>query len=230
MEHLLLLPGALGAAGLFEELKSELQQYYNVHTLNFSGHGGLPVPNEAFTMDMFAGDIDNFLKQEGLTSIHIFGYSMGGYVALYYALKQPKKVKSIFTLGTKFDWSAETANHETRFLVPEKIEQKVPHFANLLQKRHYPQDWKTIMRKTAELMHLLGANPALTKTEFQSLMFPIQVAVGDQDNMVSIAETTNVYNALPNAHLLVIPNTIHPLESVQVSRLAYEIRAFISSL
>ena len=33
-----------------------------------------------------------------------------------------------------------------------KIEEKVPHFAKMLEKEHYPLDWKIVMEKTAAMM------------------------------------------------------------------------------
>ncbi|WP_439880766.1 alpha/beta fold hydrolase [Pontibacter sp. MBLB2868] len=229
MENLLLLHGALGSAATLDALKKELQAQYNVFTLDFSGHGGRPLPEVPLTMDLFAGDILKLLEQEGLKQVHIFGYSMGGYAALHFALHHPESVKSIFTLATKFAWSAEAAAHETKLLDPDKIEQKVPHFARSLAERHAPQDWKKVMHQTAALMRQLGDAPALHEQNLLGLGLPVQVAIGDHDTMVSIEETIWAYRLLPSASLLVLPNTKHPLELVPTARLAYEISQFIGT-
>ena len=226
MENLLLLHGALGSATTFTALKERLQGQYRVYTLDFSGHGGRELPQEPFSMDLFTNDILHLMEQEKIGSTHIFGYSMGGYAALYFAMQYLERVKSIFTLASKFAWSKEAAEKETKLLNPAKIEQKVPHFAQALLERHAPQDWKQVMQKTAEMMLHLGERPALTQQNLPELQLPVQVAVGDRDNMVSVEETLWAQHLLPNASLLVLPDTKHPLEIVSVDRLCYEIRQF----
>ena len=230
MENLLLLHGALGAAPMLEPLKQKLQGQFLVHTLNFSGHGGRNLPQEPFSMDLFVRDILQFLDEKGIRSTHIFGYSMGGYAALCLALQHPQLVKSVFTLATKFAWSPETAAKETQLLNPGKLEEKVPKFAATLAQRHAPQDWKQVMQRTAEMMLHLGSAPVLTAEALQQVQAPVQVAVGDRDNMVSVEETLWAYRSLPNASLLVLPATQHPLERVSTQRLADEIGQFTGTL
>lgn len=226
MENLLLLHGALGAATTLEAIKDKLQGQFNVYTLDFSGHGGRLISPEPFSMTLFSQDILNLMEQEGIEQTHIFGYSMGGYAALTFALQNPERVRSIFTLATKFAWSPEAAAKEAKLLDPEKIELKVPQFAETLRNRHAPQDWKELMHKTAEMMQHLGQKPPLNPQNLPSLHLPVQVAVGDCDNMVGLEETIWAYHLLANARLLVLPDTKHPLELVPVERLVNEILTF----
>jgi len=227
MDNLLLLHGALGSAALFDELKQLLQPHFRVYTLNFSGHGGQVLPQEPFSMSMFAADILHLLEREQLAAVHIFGFSMGGYAALYFAWRYPERVQRIFTLATKFAWSPETAEKEIKLLNPEKMAEKVPHFAATLARRHAPHNWQQVMHKTAEMMRHLGKQPLLTSDVLLTLHQPIQVAVGDRDNMVSLQETISAYQHLPEGRLLVLPDTRHPLEATAAQRLAYEIKQFL---
>jgi pimeloyl-ACP methyl ester carboxylesterase len=226
MHNLLLLHGALGSEATLFPLKEQLQPYYHTYTLNFSGHGGKAIPASPFRMELFAQDILHLLEEQQLESTYIFGYSMGGYAALYFALQHPERVKGIITLATKFSWSPETALKEIKHLNPEKIQEKVPRFAQTLAGRHAPQDWKQVMHKTAEMMQHLGTQPLLTAETLAEVPIPVQVSVGDRDNMVSIEETTWAYRQLLQARLLVLPDTRHPLETVATDRLSHEIRQF----
>ncbi|RDV13064.1 alpha/beta hydrolase [Pontibacter diazotrophicus] len=228
MENLLLLHGALGAASTMEPLANALQERFKVHTLDFTGHGGRPLPQEPFSMQLFVQDILRLLEEKEISSTHIFGYSMGGYAALSLAQQHPQCVKSVFTLATKFSWSPETAAKEIKLLNPEKIAEKVPAFAQALATRHHPQDWKQVMHKTAEMMLYLGEQPDLTSDVLPQIQVPVHLAVGDQDNMVSVEETLWAYRQLPKAQLQVLPATRHPLEAVSVDKLNQEIRQFIS--
>ncbi|GAB3203032.1 pimeloyl-ACP methyl ester carboxylesterase [Pontibacter aydingkolensis] len=226
MENLLLLHGALGSAATLSDIQQALLGKYNVYTLDFSGHGGLAIPQQPYSMDLFSKDILKLLDDRGIQQTHIFGYSMGGYAALYFALQYPERVNSIFTLATKFAWSLEAAAKESKMLNPEKVEEKVPQFAHTLSKRHAPQDWKQVMHKTAEMMQHLGATPALTSDNMPQLQIPVLFGIGDRDNMVTIEETIWAYKLLPNASLLVLPATRHPLETVSVTRITSEIEQF----
>ena len=98
---LLLLHGALGSKQQFDPILKGLEASFEVHTMNFDGHGRHASSRE-FSMQFFAENVMDYLKKHSIETIHLFGYSMGGYVALQLALIEPLKVKSIITLGTKF--------------------------------------------------------------------------------------------------------------------------------
>ncbi|MEJ8758343.1 alpha/beta hydrolase [Pontibacter sp. H259] len=230
MENLLLLHGALGAASTLAPLKQALAITYNVYTLDFAGHGGQALPEQGYSIELFADNVLAFMNEQQLEQVHIFGYSMGGYVGLYLAHQHPTRVKSVFTLATKFAWSEESAAKETKLLNPEKIKEKVPQFATILAERHVPQPWEDVMRQTASMMQQLGANPTLTPAILAAIQQPVQVAVGDADTMVSLEETIDTYRTLPNARLLVLPATKHPLEMIAGSRLQHEIQLFTASV
>ncbi|MHC2993002.1 alpha/beta hydrolase [Pontibacter sp. HJ8] len=229
MQHLLLLHGALGAAATLQPLQNVLEPHYCLHTLNFPGHGGEPLPQEPFRIELFANDVLRYLDRHYLPQVDVFGYSMGGYVALYLALHHPERVGRIFTLATKFEWSPEAAAKETNLLQPDKVAEKVPQFAATLASRHAPQDWKEVMRKTADMLQHLGAQPLLTTDTLPRIASTVRVSVGDRDNMVSIAETAWAYRLLAKGSLLVLPDTRHPLELADSHRLLQEIRQFFAT-
>lgn len=226
MPHLLLLHGALGSAATLQPLREILAPHYAVHTLNFSGHGGEPLPEAPFRIEQFAADVLRYLDQRDLSQVDVFGYSMGGYVALYLALYHPARIRSVFTLATKFAWSPETAAKEVKLLQPEKIQEKVPEFASMLASRHAPIDWQDVVLGTADMMQHLGQQPLLTADTLPKISARVRVSVGDRDHMVSVEETTWAYRLLPNGSLLVLPDTRHPLEMADTKRLLQEIRQF----
>ena len=125
--NLILLHGALGSMEQFSEAKELLSKEFNVHVFNFSGHGGKRIETP-FSIEQFVDDTSTYLDQHQIKSTHIFGYSMGGYVALQLARDHPGKIEKIMTLGTKFNWTPESAENEVRMLVPKVIESKIPKF------------------------------------------------------------------------------------------------------
>lgn len=226
MRDLLMLHGAMGSSVQLEPLAEKLKNEFRVYLLNFSGHGGKPVPEEPFSIEMFTNDVLNFIDKNRLQGIDVYGYSMGGYVALHLAEIFKNKIGRIFTTATKFDWNEESSVKESKMLDPEKIIEKIPKFADQLAKRHAPENWKSVLMKTAEMMTALGKNKLLKEDNFKKIENEVQLSVGDSDNIVSIEETTNAYRNLPDGKLLVLPGTPHPIEKIPVDRLAAEIDLF----
>lgn len=225
MQNLLLLHGAIGAKDQFNPLVEKLNGDFQIHNLNFSGHGGEPIP-ENYSIPQFAKDVLAYLEQNHIATIDIFGYSMGGYVALYLAKHHPEKVGRIFTLATKFHWTPDIAWRETKMLDPEKISEKIPAFAEQLQKRHEPADWKQVMRKTADMMLAMGEDNPLKPNDYTTITQRVRIGIGDKDAMVTLEETIETYRKLQQASLIVFPDTPHPVEKVDLERLAREISGF----
>jgi len=225
-KNLLLLHGALGSKTQLQPLQQLLSSDFKVHTLNFEGHGGRPSDHE-FDMERFAENVVEKLQALGISSAHIFGYSMGGYVALTLAKKHPKMVDRIVTLGTKFNWSLESAQQEVQMLNPAKIEEKVPAFAKRLHELHQPNDWKEVMHKTADMMLALANGNKLTDTDLQQIQHHVLIGVGTLDHMVSVEESENAATQLPNGILKVIEDVQHPIEKVDLNVVATVIRDFI---
>lgn len=223
---ILLLHGSLGAGTQFSALVAQLEAHYDVHLLNFSGHGEVPFSDNGFNIQVFAAEVLEYLENRQLDFIHIFGYSMGGYVAMYLARHYPEKIGRVMTLGTKYNWNEATAGKEVKRLNPELIEEKVPAFARLLQDRHAANDWKEVVIRTAQLIEDLGHQSLLKHQDYAQIPSPCMLMMGDRDNMVSFQETIEVYNALPEAQLTVLPDTAHPLEKADVPLLAYYIKRF----
>ncbi len=227
--HLLLLHGALGSSVQLEELARKLESKFNIILYNFTGHGGKSIPEEAFSIKMFAEEIKRLAGKSRIEPVDIFGYSMGGYAALYLARNSPHSVKRIFTLGTKFDWNPESSSREAGMLNAAALEEKFPSFAKSLADRHAPENWKIVAAKTAEMMLSLGNNCELNYEEMSDIDCNVRVAVGDKDIMVSISETEKAYRSLKNSSMLVLPETKHPIESVDTDRLSYEIEQFFTA-
>lgn len=226
MKKLLLLHGAIGAASQFDKLKEELKDKFEIYTLNFSGHGGEEIPNDEFSIELFAGDVLKFLEKNKIENIDVFGYSMGGYVALYIASRHKNKLNKIFTTATKFDWNEESSVKESKMLNPAKIEEKIPSFAKSLEKTHSPSDWKIVLSNTAQMMIELGKKPLLTDEVLEKIENEVLISVGDKDTMVTLEETANAAGKLKNGKLFIFSETEHPIEKIDTKKLSAEIINF----
>jgi pimeloyl-ACP methyl ester carboxylesterase len=223
---LLLLHGALGASEQFAPLIPLLEDHFTLHLLDFEGHGRAPVKERPFRIDHFTENALDYLDRGGIERTHIFGYSMGGYVACTLARSHPRRVVSVATLGTKFHWDEETAKRETALLDPQKIAAKVPHFAQQLTERHSAAGWEEVLTRTQDLLWSLPAQGGFGPGEAALIECPLRVIIGDRDSTVTQEETRSIFNALPRGEMEVLPGTPHAFERVSTSRLAYSLIEF----
>ncbi|UKB83153.1 alpha/beta hydrolase [Chryseobacterium sp. MEBOG06] len=224
MRNLILLHGALGHHNIFNPYLETLSRYFKVHTPLFSGHGDTELPADEINIEKYNKELALYCKDRNLTDVFMLGHSMGGYIALCYALQFPENVNSIITLGTKFDWTEEQAVKESKMLNPDVILEKVPKYAQLLESQHGSK-WRQLLPAVADLMIDLGKNPPL-KNNLNIINNPVQIMVGDKDNMVTIEESVDAYRRLPNAKLAVLPDTKHPMDKVRPSLLLDLIKDF----
>lgn len=228
MRNLILLHGAIGASDQFLYLKDQLTSNFNVHLFDFIGHGQRSNENIDFSIENFASDLNYFIIQNKISKPYIFGYSMGGYVAIYYLLNFKNEVQKVFTLGTKFEWTLGIAYKEIKMLNPDIIEEKIPKFAEQLKKRHGEINWKIVLHQTANMMLEMGNNNPLTIENISKCQIPILFSIGDRDKMVTFDETLNCFKNNSNSSFLVLPKTEHPIEKVNNSILSFHIHQFFA--
>lgn len=216
---LVLLHGALGSARQMSGLAEELRRDASVHTWDFPGHGGTPVPASGYAMAHLVDALGDWLASRFTEPVVIFGYSMGGYAATMLACHRPDLIRHIVTLGTKWSWSPEIAAREVKMLDPMMIQEKVPALVDLLKQRHEPQDWTTILYATRCLLEGLGRVPLLDDTNLKDCSIPVDILWGTADRMVSREESEWVAGILPHGHFHALEGQRHPFEQVDLDLL-----------
>ncbi len=225
MKNIILLHGALGHTSHFEAYVPETGAGHKVFTPLFSGHGGLPLPTEPLTIHHYIDELSAFIEREQLDRVHLFGHSMGGYVALNYALRNPEKVDSVITLGTKLHWTPEIAAAEEKMLDPERMEEKIPKFAAMLEQLH-GHAWKNLVRSVAVLMRDLGNHPPLTPQTLSSVAVPVKIMLGSLDHMVTSEESEAAARAISGGVFKLLPDLKHPLEAADPAVILQEMDEF----
>jgi pimeloyl-ACP methyl ester carboxylesterase len=213
---LLCLHGALGSAAQMQAPLSPLAEKANLLFFDFPGHGERSA--EPLNLEACVAATRDYMLKNHLAGTAIFGYSMGGYVALLLAKHYPELVGQIITLGTKLNWNPHDAAAEVQKLNPEIILEKVPKYAATLQQLH-GENWKKVLAKTADVMLDLGANPRLTDDVYQTIQHPVLLCLADGDTMVTREETIHAAWLLPNGEFAEIPNSGHAIEKVNVGEL-----------
>ena len=226
MNQILLLHGALGSSADLEPLKKFLEKDFKVHSLDFPGHGGKEMPS-SFSIPFFARYVEDYCRLHSLSGIPVFGYSMGGYVAIYLANQAPHLFTHIITLGTVLYWDESLAAGEAAKLIPSIVEEKLPRFASSLQQMHHPNNWKEVMKNTAEMLQELGKQNLIGKDVLSQLNIPVLLMLGDRDKMVSREKTLEVFGLLEKSQLAILPGTPHPITSCNTLMLEMMIRNFL---
>jgi pimeloyl-ACP methyl ester carboxylesterase len=227
MKTLLLLPGALGDSTQFGPLKALLNNDFEVICPDYPGHGQQAFLETPLCIPALSEWLLGVLKNQ-THPVAVFGYSLGGYLALYTALQHPQKFDSILTLATKFDWKPEQAAAEAKFLQLETLQAKSAAFLQKLESAHGKIAVPQLLKETAQLMLALGDKPLLNSTNLSNISIPVAIGVGDRDRMVGLDESYKAFKALPNGQFYVLPSTKHPFESVNLAQLHFQILSFFA--
>jgi pimeloyl-ACP methyl ester carboxylesterase len=227
---IVLLHGALGSLDDFDSLLPFLPAHWEVYRFDFLNHGKGPYTDDPLSIPNFSGQLYQFLEKEQIDRAYIFGYSMGGYAACWLAAHMAERIAAIYTLGTKFIWTPETAQQEIAKLDARQITQQFPAYANKLAEKHQTIDWHHLLTQTAQMMRALGDNPALKQADFQKIQVPVVVARGEKDKMVTQTEVETIAAYLTNAQLEVLPDTPHPIDRVNPEMLSQRLTTFFTSV
>ncbi|MBT6278336.1 MAG: alpha/beta hydrolase [Chromatiales bacterium] len=227
---IILLHPALGAAGQLEPLAAALNDEFDVHCLDFEGHGGAGLPGRDMRTSYLAEGVLGYLDAHHLAAVPIFGHSMGGYVALYLALHAPERVCRVHTLGTRVFWDPQVAEVLLRELDADRIADKVPAFAQVLAARHPSIDWRIVVERTRSMIERLGQSPDLNAQELAGIGQRVRLGVGDRDHLTSLQMCEEAMRTLNDGELIVFPRTSHPLERAPIEDVARSLISFCNGL
>jgi 3-oxoadipate enol-lactonase len=100
-EPLLLLPGMLCDTSLFEAQARALAAHARVLRLDWRGHGYSTGPHQTrWDLTRLVEDVHAVCQALQLERVNLVGFSLGGMVALRYALAHPGRVRSLALLNT----------------------------------------------------------------------------------------------------------------------------------
>ncbi|MBU8879862.1 2-succinyl-6-hydroxy-2,4-cyclohexadiene-1-carboxylate synthase [Bacillus sp. FJAT-29790] len=94
---LLLLHGFTGDSAAWREFEPQWKRHSNTITVDIIGHGKTdsPLDESRYDIESMASDLHKLLKEMGIEQTDLLGYSMGGRLAITFALKFPKMVRKL---------------------------------------------------------------------------------------------------------------------------------------
>lgn len=91
---LVLLHGLFGSLTNWLGVSRRLAEHFTLFALDQRNHGRSAHSSE-MSYPAMAADVGEFLNAQGLTSAHVLGHSMGGKVAMQFALNHPAQVRRL---------------------------------------------------------------------------------------------------------------------------------------
>ena len=212
---LLLLPGLLGSMNTqWRSFIRGLTGDYWVILMDLRGHGRSGNQANDLMPNRMAQDIAGLLDTLEIVSVHIAGYSLGGYLGLLLALNQPRRVKTLLMHGTKFYWTEESAAKMREQLQPDIMTEKVPTYVDQLMQEHGARHWRILVRQASDLVTFL-VTKGITEGMIKRVQCPVLVSLGDRDEMVPLPEAARLSRILPSGELLVLPGVRHSFQTIR---------------
>jgi len=114
--NLIILHGLFGASDNWYSVAKLLSPNFSVYILDIRNHGHSP-QSQNHNYPIMVNDVKDFMEQENIASASILGHSMGGKVAMHFALKYPKLTESIIIV----DIAAKNYSQNKNFAEHKKL-------------------------------------------------------------------------------------------------------------
>jgi 2-succinyl-6-hydroxy-2,4-cyclohexadiene-1-carboxylate synthase len=236
-EPLLLLHGFTGSVETWKPFIPYWSNDLKLIMVDVIGHGNSDIPEDPdrYTMERAAGDLANVLDYLDIAKIHLLGYSMGGRLAISFAILFPDRVKSLAlessSPGLQTLQERQDRVKKDRALA-ERIEregikafvdfwERIPLFAS---QRELPESFQDNIRKQRLQNNPIGLSNSLRGMgtgrqpswweQLTALTIPVLLLVGEKDiKFCSIAEQMD--NLLERAKIYKVPQSGHAIHVEQ---------------
>jgi pimeloyl-ACP methyl ester carboxylesterase len=187
-EPLLLLHGGLmTSASNWGAFVPALSERYQVIMVDLEGHGHTALIDRPLRYEQMADDASTLLGALGVERANVLGYSLGGGVALQFAVRHPEQVRNLVLVSTPFKtagWAPEilAAMASMNEDVAAQMEATPMHEAYAAVAPN-PDDWAKLVTSVSRL--LTSPETAYDWTAgVESLTMPVMLIVGDADSLV----------------------------------------------
>jgi pimeloyl-ACP methyl ester carboxylesterase len=214
---LVLLPGGLMTIGMMEPLVAALAETRQVIAVEPQGHGHTADIDRAATYEQMADDTAALIRYLRLERADVFGFSMGGAIALQTAIRHPGVVRKVVVVSAPGKSDGEYP--EIRAFVAsfhpdtESLSPMREAYAHVAPR---PEDWPTLVAKARQA----AAVEYDWSADVAAIRAPALIVIGDADTVLP-AHAAEMFGLLgggtangamgnaPNAQLAILPGTTH---------------------
>jgi 3-oxoadipate enol-lactonase len=220
-EPLLFIHGLASSSKSWKKQVPVFSQHYRVITFDIRGHGRSDKPLEPYSIELFATDTEELMRELGISSAHIVGFSMGGMVAFQLAVSAPEMVRSLVAVNCCPEGSMRTFNDGIEcfkhifFLRLNGMRHKGQNSDKELQSTSDGENLhRSVIQRMAVSNKLAYANAfgALIKwsvvDRLDAIKCPTLMITSDED-FVPVSIKEGYASKMPCAELVVINNSRH---------------------
>jgi pimeloyl-ACP methyl ester carboxylesterase len=217
-QPLVLLHGAFSAIGTsFENVLPELAETRQVIAFEMQAHGRTADIDRPLSMEQMADDTAAALRHLGIERADVFGYSMGGGIALQVAIRHPEVVRKLVLASVAYKGSGVHPGlmEGLAEMKPEMMFGS-PWHEEYTRIAPRPEDFATLFAKKTQMDREVRDLPAEAIEEIKA---PTLLIIGDSD-IVRPEHAVEMFRllgggvvgdlaGLPNSQLAILPGTTH---------------------
>jgi pimeloyl-ACP methyl ester carboxylesterase len=206
------IPGLASSKDQWNSFISLVPQQYGVITVELRSHGKNDMSLSPVTIEQMTTDLLDILEHINATSVHLVGYSLGGYIGLNLARKRPDIVKSLTMHATKFFWNESIFSTMNMLVSPELLLEKNPKAVQFMLQDH-GEKWQEVLKAGQNILSEVFRS-GLKLEDVLTVQCPVVVSVGAFDEFIPATEALELASALPKGTVQVIPFAKHNLKTV----------------
>ena len=208
-EPLVLLHGGLSAHENFApHLLPAVEDRFHVFGYDRTAHGRTGFRPGFYHFDFQCDEAIAYLEDVVKGPAHLLGHSDGGIIALLVAIKRPDLVRSIIATGANYTWDAGLSLDPTIIISEENKQEFAERSPDALNS---PELLEVIIRKAHEIW---ATEPNITVEELGTITCPVLIVNGD-DEPFNPHHGVDLYEALPNGRLAIIPGSPHATHKIK---------------
>ena len=200
---IVLIHGFLENATMWKNIVPEFSKRNRVITIDLLGHGKTDCLGYSHSMELFATTIEAVLKHLRIRKSILIGHSLGGYVALAFAEKNPQKIKGLCLMNSTSNEDDEDRKN-LRLRANKMIQTNFTNMVRMSFSNLFGEKSRTVFKKEMEL--------ALK----EALQTPIQGYIAAQEDM-TIRPNRNHVLAENNFKKLIIIGEKDPVLDFELS-------------
>lgn len=101
-DSLVVIHGGGGGVNAWIDNLELLAEHYTVYAPDLPGFGNSQSIDDRFSVPEYVGFIESFIGELGLDRFYLIGHSVGGGIAIQYALDYPEKIKRLVLISSLF--------------------------------------------------------------------------------------------------------------------------------
>ena len=221
-EALLLMHGGLSQTSHFDQsVLPAIENNFHIFGYDRTGHGYTGDQGGSMHFDFQYKEAVSYLEDVVKEPAHLIGHSDGAIISLMVAMHRPDLVKSVVLFGGLFHFSGTLPMPDFDGNISQADRDEYAATS--------PDSPETQEAKIRKMFSIWYSEPAYTISDVAKIQCPALVLVGD-DDVIAHNHTIEMFEALPQGQLAVIPGTSHQANKEKPEIFQMFIREFLKDL